>query len=269
MNFPLHWLVNFTRRDHCSPLRPLCSHPPSTVMQQRRSHRVLHSEDDIVAVHTPSKRLAVLEHADADAVPPPPSARANRRAAASAAASAAAVAQPSQSQSQPRRRSSRLVRHSDSEGDSDNEREEAEAEEEEGDSAVDAAAAVTPTVRRRASPSSVAAAASPSTAASSSTAVAAPSAGAQAASQSASPSKAEVEAAVRDSKSFLLIRSLLLLVIFAVLFTLTQWYMLEPLFHPHRTEAYKQAQREKMRQQILQNICPPGESCNYDLDDKF
>jgi len=27
---------------------------------QRRGHRALHSEDDIVKVHTPSKRMAVL-----------------------------------------------------------------------------------------------------------------------------------------------------------------------------------------------------------------
>lgn len=86
---------------------------------------------------------------------------------------------------------------------------------------------------------------------------------------SQSQSDAEAEATVRDSKSFLLIRSLLLVVFFVVLFTLTQWYMLEPLFAPHRTEAYKAAQQAKMRQHVLEHICPPGESCNYDLNDKF
>ena len=75
--------------------------------------------------------------------------------------------------------------------------------------------------------------------------------------------------ALHASPRFHLLRSALLLVIFLLLYTLTQRYLLEPTFQPHRTEGYRRAQDAKMRAQIAANVCPAGQECEYDLNQDF
>jgi hypothetical protein len=77
------------------------------------------------------------------------------------------------------------------------------------------------------------------------------------------------EEEMRQSTSFLLLRAGLMLVIFLLLFTLTQWYVLEPIFQPHRMESYKREQDAKMRAEIAAKICPPGQDCNYNLKPEY
>ena len=74
---------------------------------------------------------------------------------------------------------------------------------------------------------------------------------------------------MRSSTRFQLLRSFLLVAIFLVLFTLTQQYLLEPYFQPHRTAAYQQQQQEQLKQHIRANICPPGQECEYNLKEEY
>ncbi len=74
---------------------------------------------------------------------------------------------------------------------------------------------------------------------------------------------------LRSSSRFLLLRSLLMVSIFLLLFTLTQWYILEPIFQPHRTASYKRQQEATMKSKIAAAICPPGQECNYQLKEEY
>lgn len=83
--------------------------------------------------------------------------------------------------------------------------------------------------------------------------------------QSAAPAVTDI----RSSTRFLLLRSFLLLLIFGVLHTLTQWYVLEPMFQPHRTKAFQEKAAEAMRQQIAAQACPSGMDCSFTLKDEW
>lgn len=182
-----------------------------------------------MTLRTPSKRLSEIERADARAVPAPPSQTRATR----ATRQAAKPRQP----------------EFDDEDDDDSSAPSAVAP---------AAAAVAHTPRRQRS--------------SDDAAVATPAASPSRSPVASAAESAEVEddtEALHASSRFQILRSVLLLLIFLLLYTLTQRYILEPTFQPHRSEGYKRAQEARMRAQIAANVCPPGQECEYDLNSDF
>lgn len=74
---------------------------------------------------------------------------------------------------------------------------------------------------------------------------------------------------MRESPKFILIRSVILIVVFLVLWHLVQDYILEPTFQPHRTAAYQAQLEAQQRAQIMKQVCPDGHDCEFDLKPDF